>query len=200
MAGTEYLLLVDSLQDFLTTHLGKDYLKRIKVDPAALSQDQTLIVDAPKAVAGKQQIVVWLSHTGEKVVINPDATASQKNRLSSLIPVFTALVKSGYELNGGRQLDLPQRLKNIERMVRQQMGLAPLVQLADTGNLNLKEDTASGRIVLEKTYTIDKPAILESLLARSPTVVNDSPLFTLKWLAAGQSTGPATDNSPTLPG
>ncbi|WOG29810.1 calcium-binding protein [Endozoicomonas sp. 8E] len=186
--GTEYLLLVDSLQDFLATPLGKDYLKRIGNDPAAASQYQILTVDAPKAVAGKQQIVVSFSRTGKRVVINPDAAASQKTRLSSLIPVFTALVKSGYELNGGSQ-PAPLDVKEIEKRVRQQMGLAPLVQLANIENLTPKEDSASDRIVLEKTYTIDKPAIPERLLARSPTVVNDSPLFTLKWLDTDSQQG-----------
>ncbi|WOG29805.1 TcdA/TcdB catalytic glycosyltransferase domain-containing protein [Endozoicomonas sp. 8E] len=173
---TEYILLLEGIKDFLTTPLGKDYQKGLKDN--AVSSDR-LKLDAPQTVDGKREIVISITRSGKKVVINPDTAVSQQASSSSLIPVFTALVQSGYDLQGNAQADLPDA-KDIDGMVRQQMGFAPLVVLADTRTI--KKDNASGRIILEKTYTIDKSAKPESLQAKSSINIDGSPLITLKWL------------------
>ncbi|WP_422413167.1 TcdA/TcdB catalytic glycosyltransferase domain-containing protein, partial [Endozoicomonas sp. ALB122] len=198
-AGANYHLLPDAIRNFLATPLGKDYLKKFE-ESFTSGRYQYLIFDAPKASDGKQQIVVTLTLAGEEtadrqVIIDP--SASQKIRLSSLIPVFVDLVKSGYDMDDSSQPAAPDD-KDIETRVRQEMGLAPLVQLAKIAAV--KKDSATGQIVLERvTDAVSRPAGWDSTVQQSLTEINGSPLTTLKWLGAEGQPGLQLVTAPLSP-
>ncbi|WP_257292076.1 hypothetical protein, partial [Endozoicomonas sp. ONNA1] len=102
------------------------------------------------------------------------------------------MVQSGYRQAGISQPDVD----DIERRVRQQMGFAPLVQLTSPLSSSF---SPSGRIVLEKTFAIDKLAKTENLQVKSPTDVNGSSLITLRWLSVGNQPGLQLVSAPLSP-